>query len=133
MSIFVKYPNAIFSNLSKEPTTLLAATTNTLWVNSIIICNRSSQSIRFNLKLVKEQDILEEGFLINELPIDPFQSINALEFLAKDSTSFQGGVLHLEYSTTPSISDSLVCFSNGATQIFDCTVNYTKLNELPIV
>lgn len=132
MSIFIDYPNKVFSNLSKDSTTLIETNSNSLWINSIIVCNKGNQTIRFNLKLVKTQDTPAESFLINELPIAPFKSINALEFLEKDSTSFKGGVLHLEYSATPSISDSLVCFSNGATQIFDCTVNFTRLNELPI-
>jgi len=132
MSIFIDYPNKVFSNLSKDSTTLIETNSNSLWINSIIVCNKGNQTIRFNLKLVKTQDTPVESFLINELAIAPFKSINALEFLEKDSTSFKGGVLHLEYSTTPSISDSLVCFSNGSTQIFDCTVNFTRLNELPI-
>lgn len=124
MSIFVDYPNNIFSNLSKEPTTLLEATTNTLWVNSIIVCNRGSQTIRFNLKLVKNQDIPKDVFLINDLSIEPLKSVDVLKTLGLN--------ISLQYTLTPSVSDSLLCFSNGSTQIFDCTVNYTKLNELPI-
>lgn len=132
MSVFIDYSNVPFSTLSNQPTTLIATTTNSLWVNSIIVCNKGKQSIRFNLKLLKTQSTLQESFIINELSIDPFQSINALDFLVKDS-SFKGGMLNLEYSITPSVSDSLICFSNGATQIFDCTVNFTRLNDLPLV
>jgi hypothetical protein len=133
MSIFIDYPNKPFSNLSKDPTVLIEATSNSLWVNSIIVCNRGRQTIRFNLKLLKAQEAPVETFLINELPIPPFKSINVLDFLEKDYAGSLGGVLNLEYSVTPSISDSLVCFSNGDTQIFDCTVNFTRLNELPLI
>ena len=110
MSIFIDYPNKVFSNLSKDSTMLIEASSNSLWINSIIVCNKGNQTIRFNLKLLKTQDTPAESFLINELAIAPFKSINALEFLEKDSTSFKGGVLHLEYSTTPSISDSFSLF-----------------------
>lgn len=124
MSIFVDYDNAIFPNLSNTKTTLIAADSNALWVNSIIVCNRSKQTIRFNLQQIKSSTDTSEVFLINEFEIDPLESVDVLNKL--------GLTLNLKFSAIPGVSDSIVCFSNGSTQVFDCTVVYSKLNELPI-
>lgn len=62
-------------------------------------------------------------FYINELEIKPYTTIDIIDIT---------GVLQLEYNLTPYVSDSLVCFSNGYTQLFDCDVCYAQLNELPI-
>jgi hypothetical protein len=61
-------------------------------------------------------------YYINELEIAPYKTVDII-----DTT----GVINLQYSVTPYISDRLVCFSNGYTQIFDCDVIYAQLNELP--
>lgn len=124
MSNFINYLNNKFSKLAKEPTTIITANSNNVWVNSIIICNRGNQNIRFNLKLLDSKESPEEAFLINELSIDAFSSIDVLK--ACDLT------IYLQHSLLPIFSDSLVCFSNGSTQVFDCTVNYAQLTELPM-
>jgi hypothetical protein len=124
MSTFVDYDNVIFPNLSNAKTTLIAAGSNVLWVNSIVVCNRSKQPIRFNLQQVKSSAETSEVFLINEFEIAPLKSVDVLGEL--------GLTLNLKFSVIPGVSDSLVCFSNGSTQVFDCTVIYSKLNELPI-
>ena len=48
-----------------------------------------------------------------------------------------GLVLHMQYENgspplTPTITDQLLCYSNGYTQIFDCEVNYISYKETPI-
>lgn len=63
-------------------------------------------------------------FKLNEFPIDPYETIDII----KEKT----GVITLEYSVKPFVSDSLIGFSNGYTQVFDCDVNYAQLNELPM-
>jgi len=123
MGIFVDYPSNIFAGVSNTPQTIVVADTNVLWVAAIIVCNRGAAPIRFNLQKVRDQISPVTIFYVNELEIKPYATIDIIDIT---------GVLQLEYSLTPSISDSLVCFSNGYTQIFDCDVCYAQLNELPI-
>lgn len=63
-------------------------------------------------------------FKLNEFLIKPYETIDII----KEKT----GVITLEYSVKPFVSDSLICFSNGYTQKFDCDVVYAQLNELPM-
>ena len=62
-------------------------------------------------------------YAFNEFPIAPYKTVNVIK---------KTGVITLTFSTKPFVSDSLVCFSNGYTQVFDCHVNYAQLNELPM-
>ena len=121
--IFVDYLSTPFTNLVNVKQTILSATSNVLVVNSIIICNRTGQNIRFNLKKVRNQNTPVEIFYLNEVEIKPYQTIDAIEQL--------GFNIFLQYQQDPVISDSLVCFSNGLKQVFDCEVFYSKLNETP--
>lgn len=120
---FVDYLTIPFSNLANNKQVILSATSNVLVVNNIIVCNRTGQSIRFNLKKLRSQDTLVEIFHLNELEIKPYKTIDAIEEL--------GFNIFLTFQQTPAISDSLVCFSNGLNQKFDCEVNYSSLKELP--
>ena len=62
-------------------------------------------------------------FIINELEIKPYNTINAIDIT---------GVIQLEYNTNPFTQNWLSCFSNGYTQVFDCDVNFSELNDLPM-
>lgn len=121
---FVDYIPASFSNINKTPTTLVTANENTLVVNSLIVCNRGKTSIRFNLKKITIETPDRQIFLINEYEIKPYNTI--------DIVKEKGLNIFLRHSNAPSVSDSLVCFSNGLTQIFDCELNYTQLKQLPL-
>lgn len=125
MGIFVDYPNNPFPSLAQIPTTILETTVSPIQVNSLIVCNRGSQTIRFNLKLIKTQAAPASVFLINNFEIQPYSTIDIMKENSLDA-------IFLEYSTMPDpeISDSLVCFSNGYTQIFDCTVFFTRINNV---
>ena len=120
---FVDYETSPFANLANTPQTILSATTNVLVVNSIIVCNRTGRSLRFNLKKLRAQDTPVEIFHLNELEIKPYKTIDAIEELGLN--------IFLQYQQTPAIGDSLICFSNGLNQTFDCEVLYSKLNEAP--
>lgn len=126
MGIFVDYPSNPFANISDVPTTILIADTNPLQVNGLIVCNRGGKPIRFNLKKIRDQISPVEIFYINEFPIEPYKTVDVIARL--------GLQVFLEYTTTPnpSVSDSLVCFTNGYTQICDCEISYTRLNDLPL-
>ena len=126
MGIFVDYPSNPFANITNIPTTILIADTNPLQINGLIVCNRVGQPIRFNLKKIRTQTSPVEIFYVNELPIGPYETVDVVAKI--------GLQIFLEYSTTPNplISDSLICFTNGYTQICDCEISYTRLNDLPL-
>jgi hypothetical protein len=126
MGIFVDYPSNPFANITNVPTTILIADTNPLQINGLIVCNRVGQPIRFNLKKIRTQTSPVEIFYVNELPIGPYETVDVVAKI--------GLQIFLEYSTTPNplISDSLICFTNGYTQICDCEISYTRLNDLPL-
>jgi hypothetical protein len=67
-------------------------------------------------------------FYINEFEIAPYETVNVI-----DNERISIGFLNLEFSRTPYVTDSLMCFSNGYTQVFDCEVCYAQLNELPMI
>jgi hypothetical protein len=62
-------------------------------------------------------------FHFNQKEIHPYETVDIIK---------TSGVITLEFGTKPFVSDSLVCFSNGYTQVFDCDVIYAQLNELPM-
>jgi len=127
MGIFVDYPSNPFANVINVPTTILVVDTNPLQVNGLIVCNRVGQPIRFNLKKIRTQTSPVEIFYINEFEIKPYETVDVIAKI--------GLQIFLEYSATPdpSVSDSLVCFTNGYTQICDCEISYTRLNDLPLL
>lgn len=131
MGIFVDYPVNPFSGLTSTPTTILATGSvlnlHPLQVNSITICNRGAQDIRFNLQRNRTGDNPVTTFIINQFEIKAYETVEIMERL--------GLQIFLEYSAAPNpiIIDSLICFSNGYTQIFDCEVDYTRLNDLPLL
>lgn len=124
MGIFVDYLSNPFASLSNTPQSIVVADMHTIWVTAIDITNRGAAPIRINLQKERNQTSPITIYRLNEFEVKPFSSVD----LVKKIT----GVINLQYSSAPAISDSLVCFSNGYTQIFDCEVTYATLNELPI-
>jgi len=120
---FVNYISAPFAGINKTPTTLITTDSNTLVIISLIVCNRVRTPIRFYLKKVSAGISPKETFYINEFEIKPYDTV--------DIVKEKGLNIFLQYSQTPTISDSLVCFSNGDGQKFDCELNYAQLKELP--
>lgn len=90
---------------------------NTIWRQTSVITTIGTSPITF------VQNIPTTIFYINEFEIDPYKTVNIIDNI---------GFLNLEFNRTPYVTDSLVCFSNGYTQIFDCEVCYAQLNELPM-
>jgi hypothetical protein len=127
MGIFVDYPSNPFADISETPTTILVADTHPLLVNGLIVCNKGAQDIRFNLKKLRTQISPVEIYYINEFEIKAFETVDVVARLGLE--------IFLEYSATPdpSVVDSLFCFTNGYTQIFDCEISYTRLNDLPLL
>lgn len=123
MGVFVTPLSNVFAEITNAPTTILTASSNVLLVNSISICNLGTETIRFNLQKIRTQANPVTLFRVNQFVIAPSATVDIVAEI--------GLQIMLEYSITPSISDSLVCFSNGYTQIFSCEITYTQLNELP--
>lgn len=90
---------------------------NTMWSQTSTIITIGISPITFI------QDVPTTIFYVNELEIAPYNTVDIIDIT---------GVLNLEYNRTPYVTDSLVCFSNGYTQVFDCEVCYAQLNELPM-
>lgn len=121
--IFADYLSVPYSNLANTKTTMLFTTSNTLVVNSIIVCNLTGNNIRFNLQKSRASAAPVEIFYIHEFEIKPYHTVDILKELRFN--------VFLQYQENPSIVDSLICFSNGSKQLFDCEVSYTRLNEAP--
>lgn len=120
---FIDYLSVLFAGINKTPTTLITTDSHTLVINSLIVCNRGSTPIRFYLKKVRTGGNPTEIFYINEFEIKAYDTV--------DIVKEKGLNIFLRYSQTPTISDSLVCYSNGLSQQFDCELNYAQLKELP--
>ena len=123
MGIFINYSSNVFAGITNTPTTILTADTHVIVVNSINVCNLGTENIRFNLQKLRTQATPATISYVNQFEI---QTYDTVDIVAKF-----GIQIYLQYSTTPRISDSLICFSNGYTQKFDCEITYTVLNELP--
>lgn len=112
---FVDYQSLIFSNLADQKTVLLSVEKLT-FLNAVNICNTSEENIRINLQIVRLlSSPKQENFLVKNVLIQPNESHNLislgnLEVFLKDG-------------------DNLLCFSNGYSHLFDCTICYTELNE----
>ena len=125
MGVFVDYPSGPFSTLKDVETTILTANTHPIQVSGIIVCNRTSSAILVNLKKIRSQTSPVTIYTINEFRIEAYDTV--------DIVAIKGLKINLEYSTTPNpISDRLVIYSNGYSQIFDCDISYMRLNDLPI-
>ncbi len=112
---FVEYKSLIFANLADQKTVLLSLE-KTIFLNSVNICNTSEDNIRINLQIVRLlEDPTQENFLIKNVLIQPNESLNLI--------SLGGLEVFLKNG------DNLLCFSNGYSQVFDCTICYTELNE----
>lgn len=121
---FVTYERKLFTNLSDEKTVLFSAERDTI-VTAVIVCNKSDStvpSIRINLQSVALlENPVQEAFFVFNLLVQKNESMNLLSL--KDQNN----------DITPLFlkdGDNLVCYSNGFSERFDCTVYYRELNEL---
>jgi len=124
MGVFVDYLSRRFSGLKDVETTILTANTHPIIVLSLRVTNRTSYKILVNLKAIRTGSGAVTTYEDNQFPLEPYERID----LVKEC----GHEFHLEYKDTPAISESLVIFSNGYTQIFDCNISYITLNDLPL-
>lgn len=127
MGIFVDYNSDPFANVTDTPTTILTTTAHPLIVNGLIVCNRTANPMRFNLRMIRTATpAVDPIFIVNEFLIAPYETV--------DVVAAKGLEIFLKYSASPNpiISDSLECFTNGYTQKVDVYISYTVLNDLPL-
>ena len=129
---FLLYNTSVFSALSNNTTPILTSTLNTLYVNSISICNTSSNSITINLTKTIISATNQTVFLIKDLEIPSSRGVNL-------STVNLVKLYNLEiFLPVTSVNNQIVTaalntYSGGINQNFDCVVDYSVLTELPNV
>lgn len=113
--MFISYPSQLFSNLADQKTVLLTAE-KTTFLYGVNITNRTNDYINMNLQVVRLLSTPEiTTYCVNDRQILPKQSLNLLDE-GSLSIFLQDG-------------DSLVCFSNGYSQLYDCNLSYGELTE----
>jgi len=136
MGAFINYLSNPFTGLKNIPQVVIKTTTNSLWIQSLMITNTSQDDIRINLQFTRTvngvitlQSFLAYNFLIPSYK-NPREYKNTTLFNTLDLVDVLGIKKNLEYTST--LNESLIIYSNGLTQIFDCDVSYALLNELPM-
>lgn len=113
---FISYQSLIFANLADQKTVLLSVE-KPVFLNAVNICNISEINIRINLQIVRLLvSPQQENFLVKNVLLQPNETHNLMSLGNLDVFLKDG--------------DNLLCFSNGYSQLFDCTICYTELNEL---
>jgi len=127
MGVFVDYDSNPFVDLSEVPTTILVTDAHPIVVLGILVTNRGSEAIRFTLKHLETTISPIETVSIPEFEIKP---LTAVDIVAEFGLTI---ILKYKEAPDPSLVSSLICFTNGYTQKFDCTVSYQVLKDLPLL
>jgi hypothetical protein len=114
---FVTPDSSLFSGLSDSTAVLHTADGGT-YIHSVIIYNRTDKEIRVNLKVVRTLNVPEpiEVFTFGNVILRKNETVDLISL--KDITLFLKD------------ADSLLCFSNGYHEKFDCHLYYGVLNNL---
>ena len=130
---FINYSTVSFPSLTYNQQIILQSTTNTIYVDSISVCNVSSNDIRINLvkKTIGSNLSSSQSFLIKNLELS-MPAANKISTI--NLVSYFGLNEFLPVNTIDSITytSQLIIYSGGINQNFDCTVNYSVLVETPI-
>ena len=131
---FVKLANHIIPNLKNVPSVLLESVINTVYINSLTICNTSLNNIRFNLQIVITGSDMSSttSFILQNLDIPAKTSLNENIKSTVNLISEFGLEIFLPVTVTNGVTykSKLVGFSNGEQQTFDCVINYTSYMEI---
>lgn len=131
---FVKLANHIIPNLKNVPSVLLESDINTVYINSLTICNTSLNNIRFNLQIVITGSDMSSttSFILQNLDIPAKTSLNENIKSTVNLISEFGLEIFLPVTVTNGVTykSKLVGFSNGEQQTFDCVINYTSYMEI---
>ncbi len=138
MGVFVDFRTGIAASsgnpdLSVTPTTIIEAVDNTLIVNDICVCNIGDQPIRLNLQLQQViSSVTTTSYRLKNILITPNGTINLMKRLVDQTAPNPAGdTIFLEGDPTASVVSRLLLFTNGYSQVCNCTVGYTILLETP--
>jgi len=134
---FVKYSCKSFANLDNVPQVVLQSIAHTLYVDSITICNLSTNDIRINLikKIIGSDSSVNQTFIAKNIVVESPTSAKIEVRSTVNLVSLFGLTMFLPVFTENAITytTQLICYSNGINQNFDCTVDYTTFVETPII
>lgn len=130
---FVNYNTSILPSLNFTQQVILGSSLNTLYVNSITVCNQSNNDIRINLikKISGTDGSSTQSFIVNNVEVqapvtgkkDSKSTINLISLFGLNI------YLPVMVNAGVTYTTELICYSNGINQNFDCTVDYTTFIE----
>ena len=130
---FVNYNTSILPGLNFSQQVILGSSLNTLYVNSITICNQSNNDIRVNLikKVTGTDGSSAQGFIINNVEVQAPVTAKKDSKSTINLVSLFGLNIYLPVMVKAGVTytTELICYSNGINQNFDCTVDYTTFIE----
>lgn len=111
---FIRPIRLIFNNLSDSKTALFNSEGNVV-IKSIRCCNRSGRNIRLNLQVIALlESPIQEAFIAENLLILPNQTTDLLAIIYGGASEV---VEHRLFD-----GDSLICYSDGYDDKFDCII-----------
>lgn len=112
--IFIRPIRLYFNNLSDSKTALFNSEGNVV-IKSIRCCNRSGRNIRLNLQAIALlEDPIQEAFMQENLLLLANQTTDLLAIIYGNTSEV------VEHRLLD--GDSLICYSSGYDDIFDCTI-----------
>lgn len=111
---FIRPIRLYFNNLSDSKTALFNSEGNVV-IKSIRCCNRSGRNIRLNLQVIALlESPIQEAFIAENLLILPNQTTDLLAIIYGGASEV---VEHRLFD-----GDSLICYSDGYDDKFDCII-----------
>ena len=130
---FVNYNTSILPGLNFSQQVILGSSLNTLYVNSITICNQSNNDIRVNLikKVTGTDGSSTQSFIVNNVEVQAPVTAKKDSKSTLNLVSLFGLNIYLPVMVKAGVTytTELVCYSNGINQNFYCTVDYTTFIE----
>lgn len=120
---FIKPIRLIFNNLSDSKTALFSSEGNVV-IKSIRCCNKSGRNIRLNLQVIALlENPIQEAFIQEKLLILPNQTTDLLAIIYGGASEV---VEHRLFD-----GDSLICYSDGYDDKFDCIITgYEEIESI---
>ena len=120
---FIKPIRLLFNNLSDSRTALFSAEGNVV-IKSIRCCNKSGRNIRLNLQVIALlENPVQEAFIQEKLLILPNQTTDLLAIIYGNASEV---VEHRLFD-----GDSLICYSDGYDDKFDCIITgYEEMESI---
>lgn len=120
---FIKPIRLLFNNLSDSKTALFTSEGNVV-IKSIRCCNKSGRNIRLSLQVIALlENPIQEAFIIQNLLILPNQTTDLLGIV------YGGASEVVEHRLLN--GDSLICYSDGYDDKFDCIITgYEEMESI---